>query len=186
MNNVVDLHCTCEEGCNKGVFKKTIENEKFSIFGNLNKNNCIILRYYGKLTKSTEEIELEDNTELYMYYTFDNNWQDKKHIQMGKCLIGRNNDFCIHIDLENHDLISFGFYDNKGKFDLKEDSLTYSFTISNDIISDIMKRYGFEANKELPTIVEYKVNYMINVESVLLKLKKVFKKLFYFKDKKTT
>lgn len=186
MSNVVDFHCTCEEGCNKGAFKKNVEDEKFTIFGNLNKNNCMILRYHGELVKPNEDADLEKPKEIYMYYTFDNNWQDKHHVQMSKCLIGRNHEFCINIDLEQHSLISFGFYNNYGKFDIKDDSTTYCFNIGNDIISDIMKRYGLEDNKELPAVVEYKVSYMMSTESTLVRIKNFFKSLFHVKDKKTT
>ena len=109
MDEFVNFECACNAGYDKGALKKTIENNIFSVFGNLNQNNSIVIRYHGILTGQ----ENSDSTQFSMFYYFDNQENDKKNIELHKCYKCVGECYCATIDLNTYNTIHFGFFDNK-------------------------------------------------------------------------
>lgn len=172
MNDFVNFECACNIGYDKGALKKTIENNIFSIFGNLNQKNTIVIRYHGLLTENNND----NSTEFNMFYFFDNLENDKKNIKLHKCSKCAGECYCATIDLDMYHTLNFGFLDNKGNSELNE-NITFKLNISPDPISNIMQRYGFEQNTSLPTISEKKEK-VFAFESIINSIKIFFKNCF--------
>jgi len=169
MNEIVKRNCACELGYDKGALKKTIENNIFTIFGNLNQKNSIVIRYHGILT----EHNTENTTTFNMFYYFDGLENDKKTIKLQKCTKCLGECYCATIALNDYHYINFGFFDENNNH---EPAINNSFKldIATDPISSIMQRYGFEQNTNLPTNIEDKENLF---ENILMSIKDFFKKL---------
>ena len=165
MNENVKIACACEEGYDKGALKMTLENEIFSIFGNLTKESTILIRYHGKLMTANDGKERK----MFLYYVLDNDWASKVTIGLQKCLKCSNNCYCATIPLGNHNKLSFGFCDDVGNFELN-DNHAFEFNISKDPILDFMQRYGFEQNKELPTVLPQNTSFYSNLFNNIKKL----------------
>ena len=172
MNENVKFDCSCSIGYDKGALKKTLENNIFTIFGNLNQKNCIIIRYHGLLTENISN----NSTTFNMFYYFDNLQNDKKQISLGKCQKCVGEHFCAAIDLENHTSIHFGFTNNNGEYELNND-LPFKLDIAPDPISEFMNRHGFEENTNLPVIETEKETLFI-FENILNKIKNFFNNIF--------
>lgn len=172
MNEFVNFECACNAGYDKGALKKTIENNIFSIFGNLNQKNSIVIRYHGQLT------EKEDNnlTEFSMFYFFDILENDKKIIRLNKCAKCAGDCYCATIDLDMYHTLNFGFEDSNGNYELNNNSL-FKLNILPDPISNIMQRYGFEQNTSLPTLEKTKDS-IFTFENILNSIKLFFKRCF--------
>lgn len=145
MNEFVKFECACDTGYDKGALKKTIENNIFTIFGNLNQKNSIVIRYHGILTEN----ESNNSTEYNMFYFFDNTENDKKIIKLQKCTKCAGDCYCGTIDLDMNHSFNFGFFDNNNKYELNGNS-AFKLEIAPDPISNLMQRYGFEQNTNLP------------------------------------
>ena len=157
--------CCCEEGFSNGAIKKNFEFENFSIFGNIMKNSSIVIRYNG---------HLKFNSNVKMYYVFNNDWNNVKKTQMNICKHDKNA-YCgiIHIDEELN--ISIGFC-NEDESNITT-SASYTFKIAQNTINDIMKRYNFEANESLPT-VQTENKHMNNIFTIFNKIKKILSFVF--------
>lgn len=163
--------CYCELGYEKGAIKKNCEFENFSIFGNLMKKNTIVIRYNGCLTKKNNE----KSNKIILYYIFNNNWANKKEIELKACHHEKNS-FCASIDLEDNMFITFGFCSSIGEYD-KDVANSYSLKIANNPLDDIMKRYNIEENANLPATIETTKNMNI-VSSIFTKLKQFVLSVF--------
>ena len=172
MNEFVKTECSCNLGYDKGALKKTLENNIFTIFGNLNQNNSIIIRYHGQLT---EENSPEPAT-FNIFYCFDSLTNDKKEIPLCRCRKCLGECYCSTIDLENHKKIFFSFGDNNGNLDTNSGKM-FELNILPDPISSFMQRYGFELNTSLPTY-EQKTDKLHNIKDIISKIKNLFNKLF--------
>ena len=166
----VNLKCACDEGYDKGVLKKTIENNVFTIFGNIQQNSSIVVRYHGILL---ETLNQEDT--LNIFYYFDSNIQTKKNVKLQKCTkcIGEN--YCVTINLENFTKLHFGFESTNNMCDINQNK-PYELEISPDPISNIMQRYGFEKNASLPVLEEEKTTILQSFKRILNNIKYLLKR----------
>ena len=172
MNEFVKFECACDIGYDKGVLKKTIENNIFTIFGNINQKNSIVIRYHGILTESSDN----NLSEINMFYFFDNASNEKNIIKLQKCSKCNGDCYCATIDLDIHHSLNFGFFDENNKYELNND-VAFKLDIAPDPISNLMYRYGFEQNTNLPTCDENKDKIFV-FKNILNNIKDFFSTLF--------
>ena len=62
--------CCCNEAVKKGIYTKSLENNNFSIYGNLMHGRSILLNYHGKLIKNNDITNDEKSKapNIYLYY----------------------------------------------------------------------------------------------------------------------
>lgn len=172
MNEFVKFECACDQGYDKGALKKTIENNIFTVFGNLNQKNSIVIRYHGQLTEN----DGENSTSFNMFYFFDGLENDKKIIKLQKCTKCIGDCYCATIDLDINHSLNFGFFDENNNYELNGND-AFKLEIAPDPISNIMQRYGFEQNANLPTCEENKDKIFV-FENILNVIKDFFSNLF--------
>ena len=172
MSENVKFDCACDTGYDKGVLKKTLENNIFTIFGNLNERNSIVIRYHGVLTENI----LENSPKFNMFFYFDEAENDKKIITLQKCAKCLGDCYCATIDLDNHHSLNFGFSDENNNYELNNHK-PFRLNIDPDPISDLMQRYGFEQNSNLPTCGTNKEK-MFTSDNILNIIKKFFANIF--------
>ena len=172
MNEFVNFECACKLGYDKGALKKTIENNIFTVFGNLNQKNSIVIRYHGALTENDDN----NSTAFSMFYFFDNAENDKKIIKLQKCTKCIGDCYCATIDLGINHSLNFGFFDEQGKYELNKDK-AFKLEIAPDPISNLMQRYGFEQNVNLPTYEQEK-DKIFTGQNILRIIKSFFVDLF--------
>jgi len=170
MNEIVKFECACDLGYDKGAIKKTIENNIFTIFGNLNQKNSIVIRYHGLLTEKNDV----NSTTFNMFYYFDNLENDKKIVKLEKCAKCSNGCYCTTIDLDMHNSFHFGFVDNNNNHELDN---TFRLEILPDPISSLMQKYGFETNTNLPTKTNDSPR-LFDFENLIVLIKNFFKNIF--------
>ena len=173
MSENVKFECACDIGYDKGVLKKTLENNIFTLFGNLNQNNSIVIRYHGLLTAD----ENDNSTTFYMFYYFDNHENDKKIIKLEKCHKCTGDCYCTTLDLDINHTLHFGFFDNNNNYEQPNNS-TFKLEITPDPISNIMQRYGFEQNVNLPTIEENNSKIYV-LKGIINKVKAFFSNIIH-------
>lgn len=171
MNEFVKFECACDLGYDKGALKKTLENNIFTIFGNLNQKNAIVIRYHGILTEN----DTDNSTAFNMFYYFDELKNDKKIIKLHKCTKCAGECYCATIDLDIYHSLNFGFFDENNKYEINVDK-PFKLNISPDPISNLMQRYGFEQNTNLPTYEENK-DKIFAFENILSVIKNFFSNL---------
>lgn len=171
MNENANNPCICDLGYDKGALKKQIENNIFTIFGNISKNNSIVLRYHGDLIDNICYEQYENN--LYIKYFFDDDKTNIHTAKLAKCTkcIGEN--YCALIELKEHCKITFSFC---LEHDLeKEDFMSFNLNIREDILSSFMNKYeeplGINSNPNLPTIETRKD---ISLKNILQTIKNYF------------
>ena len=147
MNKIVKFECACETGYDKGAIKKTIENNIFTVFGNPNQNNSIVIRYHGMLTEN----DFNNSTAFHMFYYFDQLETDKKVISLEKCTKCPGECYCTNIDLGACHSLSFGFFNQSNEYELNCNK-PFELSIAPDPIATFMQRHGLEQNVNLPTI----------------------------------
>lgn len=170
MNENVKINCSCDTGFDKGAYKKTLENNIFTLFGNLYKGSSVVLRYHGMLTENIEEEKY--NNDLFIQYFLDNDEENIKTIPLHICTKCSGECYCIDIDLEEYNKISFCFKHND-LYDKNNDNY-YTLNITKNPLNDVMQKYGFEKNKNLPvTNEENKIGILKKIFDNILKLFKV-------------
>lgn len=172
MNEFVQFECACDLGYDKGVLKKTIENNIFTIFGNLNQKNSIVIRYHGILTENYDENLIEFN----MFYFFGNTQNDKKVVKLKKCAKCSGQCYCATIDLGMNTSLNFGFFDQYNNYEQNSDK-PFKLEIAPDPISNLMQKYGFEQNVNLPVIEKEQDNSFI-FKTFLNSITRLFNRLF--------
>ena len=172
MNEFVKFECACDLGYDKGALKKTIENNIFTIFGNLNQKNSIVIRYHGCLTEN----DSNNSTAFNMFYYFDGSENDKKIIQLKKCTKCVGDCYCATIDLDMNHFLHFGFFDKNNNYELNNET-TFKLEIAPDPIANIMQRYGFEQNTSLPTY-EPSSDKIFAFRNVLTAITEFFSRMF--------
>ncbi|MBR6689140.1 MAG: hypothetical protein IKL68_03910 [Clostridia bacterium] len=167
MNENVNNSCICTIGYEKGAFKKAIENNIFTIFGNISKNNSVVLRYHGELIDNICYEQYENN--LYIKYFFNDDKNTIHKTKLAKCTkcIGEN--YCVLLDLKHYDKITFSFCVEQ---DIeKEDMMSFTLNIKEDLLSSFMERYEDVANSNLPAI---ETKHELNIKNILQTLKEYF------------
>ena len=172
MNEFVKFDCACSIGYDKGALKKTLENNIFTIFGNLNQKNSIVIRYHGTLT----EKDTTNSTAFSMFFYFDDLENDKKTINLQKCTKCAGDCYCATIDLDMHNIINFGFFDENNEYELNS-SFPFKLSIKSEPISDLMQRYGFEQNTNLP-VCDNSKDKLFSVDTIFNRIKSFLYKLF--------
>lgn len=140
--------------------------------GNLNQNSTIVIRYHGTLTEN----DANNSTEYSMFYYFDEAENDKKVIKLHKCTKCVGECYCATIDLDINHRLNFGFFDGSNKYEINTDK-AFQLEIAPDPISNIMQRYGFEQNTNLP-VIEDKNSKSFAMQNILNAIKEFFGNLF--------
>jgi len=174
--------CCCNEAIKKGIFTKSISNDSFCIYGNLMQGKSILLNYNGKLLKDINFPKHDKNNipNIYLYYCYDNNWNEKKIINMSVCNQNSKLSYCSIIDIPDcsNTTINITFTNDKEEWDTDTKG-TYYLKIYPDIEKSIMKRYGLDSTPptlmtdKSPTITIDKIKTkLINILSIFKFTKK--------------
>ncbi len=174
MNENSNFSCICKLGYEQGAYIKAIENNIFTIYGNIATNNTIIMRYHGQLIDNICYEQYENN--LFIKYFFDNNFEEIKTIALAKCTKSHGENYCGLINLENHDNITFSFFSPNQEPD--EQNMTFNLPIQNNILEDFIDKYDEEKNTALPVVSE---NKLIEFLEVIDNIKLFFKNIFHKK-----
>lgn len=168
MNKNENSSCICEQGYDKGALIKTIENNVFTIYGNIVKNNHIVLRYHGKLIDSIDHNNYTNN--LYISYYFNGNSTATNTIVLAKCnkCIGEN--YCALIPLEEHNSISFNFFVDKSSSTETEET-SFNLNITKDPLMSVLEKYGIEENMSLPVCEQPK---QMQIKKIISAIKNFF------------
>lgn len=144
--------CCCNNAIKKGIFTKTISTNSFSIYGNLMQGKSILLNYNGKLLNDVDIYDKKNAPNLYLYYCFDNNWNDKKIANMSICNQNSKLSYCSIIDIpeNSNQIINIAFTNDKDDWDTDLKG-TYYLKIYPDIEKSIMKRYGLDSTPPVLT-----------------------------------
>lgn len=157
-------NCCCSEFLKKDEnLKLSFSNDIYSIFGNLNKGDKIILKYYGKLVPN-ENIE---DKKIFLNYGYGNLWIDKKVLEMTLCSHSDKTCFCSEIELTNNENLFFCFMDNNNSWDLNDNS-SYDLQIDDQITTLAKKEVAVSLTND-----EYisPINKLINsITDTLIKL----------------
>jgi hypothetical protein len=107
--------CYCSELLKSNEnFKLSQENEVYSIFGNLNRGEKIIIKYFGKLVND----EQNQDKKILFNYGYGNLWTDKNVLEMQECCHSDKKCYCLELELINNDNLFFCFMDNNNNWDL--------------------------------------------------------------------
>ena len=148
--------------------------------GNINQGNSIVIRYHGILAENT----VSNSTQFNIFYYFDKSENDKKTLKLQKCTKCDGQCYCATIDLDMFHSLHFGFYNENFEYELGKET-PFTLDISPDPITDIMQRYGFEQNKNLPTYSA--TTDEINVfKEIVNKIKSFFNKVLNLKTTNTS
>lgn len=139
--------CCCNEAIKKGIYTKTMQNGSFSIYGNLTQGKSILLNYHGKLAKGNFTDKIPN---VYMYYCFDNDWENKRIINMNVCKQKNTLSYCLIIDLPENANINIAFSNDDDEWDTDTKG-SYYIKIYPDIEKAILRRYGLDSTP--PTII---------------------------------
>lgn len=146
--------CCCNEAIKKGIFTKNLSNDSFCVYGNIMQGKSILLNYSGNLLNNINiSTNKKDNApNLYLYYCFDNNWNEKKIINMSVCNHNSKLSYCSIIDIPDcsYTNINIAFTNDNDKWDTDTKG-TYYLKIYPDIEKSIMKRYGLDSTP--PTVM---------------------------------
>jgi len=129
--------CCCSEYIEKdNILKLCSANETYSIYGNLNKGDKIILKYFGKLLTN----ETEEETKIFFNYGYGNLWTDKNILEMTLCCHSDKKCYCSELELVNTENLFFCFMDNNNNWDLNDSS---SYMIAIDIPATTLTKTSF-------------------------------------------
>ncbi len=140
--------CCCNDALNKGIYTKSLSYDNFCIYGNLMQDKSILLNYYGKLINDNSSKNEAPN--IYLYYCFDNNWNEKKIVNMNICNRNSKLTYCAIIDIPEISTINVAFTNDNDEWDTDKEG-TYYLKIYPDIEKAIIKRYGLDSTP--PTVL---------------------------------
>lgn len=133
MNNI--KKCCCTEYIEQNnMLKLACENETYSIYGNLNKGEKIILKYFGKLLPEDDT----DDVKIFLNSGYGNLWEEKGTYEMNPCCYSDKKCYCFELELLNSENLLFCFMDNKNNWDLNENS-SYMISINLPITRLVKK-----------------------------------------------
>lgn len=167
--------CNCDAGFENGAILKNIDEKDFEIYGNLTKNNFIVIKYKGKLKEICVNKEPGcDLKKIYLVYYFNNDISTLKTIELTKCLHAQITCFCTLFELEFNNSLSFYFIDSSGIID-NNDGKSYNYDITFDQIKILMEKYCGKENKNLPKIAEEKSSLFSIIAALFIKIKNYMK-----------
>ena len=140
-------NCCCNDAFKKGIFTKNISSDSFCIYGNLMHGKNILINYAGKLTKDSNftSYNKKESPNVYLYYCFDNNWENKRIVNMSVCSQSNNLSYCTIIEnIPECTNINIAFTNDNDKWDTDSHG-TYCLKVYPDIEKAIMKRYGLDS-----------------------------------------
>lgn len=147
--------CYCNEAIKKGIFTKSLSNDSFCIYGNLMQGKSILLNYNGKLLTNIDMANFNKNDipNIYLYYCYDNNWNEKKIVNMSICNQSSKLSYCSIIDIPDCSTtnINIAFTNDNDEWDTDTKG-TYYVKIYPDVEKSIMKRYGLDSTP--PTLIK--------------------------------
>ena len=111
-----------------------------------------------------------------MFYYFDEAEKDKKIIKLKKCCKCIGDCYCATIDLDLYHNLHFGFFNENNEYELDQ-NMTFKLEIAPDPITNIIQRYGFEQNTNLPSCEENK-DKLYAFENILNVIKRFFSTIF--------
>lgn len=122
-------HCCCIDCLEKdATLKLAFANETYSIYGNLNKGEKIILKYFGSLLKDNDS----DEKQIFLNYGYGNLWTEKNISEMKLCYNSDTKCYCTNLELINAENLFFCFMDSNNNWDLNDKS-SYMITIDSPI-----------------------------------------------------
>lgn len=142
--------CCCEKLLTEGIFEKSFENEKVSVYGRLIKNNEILIRYHNSTPTNCLPASI----------IFDDDEANTQVISFTPCKSVSEESFCYKFNLKQHNSFCLKIY--------KDDTVDfYSFTISEDPFEAIIQRYNLDNKETLPVTnnncnsIIQKIKYML-------------------------
>lgn len=139
--NTEILPCSCAEAINQFIISTAVKNDNFHIQGSFFETKTIHLTYHGKLLESKEITEINTNQNIYMYYCFDNKWEEKTILKMNICNKPSELAYCANIYLPHKSVLYIAFTDDNGNWDTDSNS-TYAFKVYPNKEKEIIERYG--------------------------------------------
>ena len=153
--------CHCDVGFENGAILKSIEEESFKLYGNLVKDNYIVIKYEGILCKHLEKSKNSDNIyvddNINIIYYFNDDLTTLRSMCLTECLHSENKGFCSSFKLDSNNSISFYFTTSSGTID-NNNGNCFRYEIKKDPIKALMEKYCDKPNESLPTIKEEKQN----------------------------
>lgn len=136
--------CCCTEYLEKDTkLELSFENEVYSIYGNLNNKERIILKYYGKLMPCDNL----DDKKIFLNYGYGNLWIDKTVVEMDLCRHNEKKCYCHELELVNVENLFFCFMDSENNWDLNNNS-SYMITIDSPLTTLTKKTFAVEVAEE--------------------------------------
>lgn len=120
------MNCDCINHL-KDNLKLNIDEKKFSIYGNLNNGESIILKYHGDLLNEDNKFD-----DIFINFGYGNMWENRSTLKMQKCNYSDINTYCINISFIHKDTFYFCFMDNNNNWDLNNNS-SFSFEIEEKL-----------------------------------------------------
>lgn len=111
-------------------FKLNYENDVYSIYGDINKNNTVLIKYHGYLIPNNEL----DSKKIFINYGYGNFWAEKDVKEMNMCKNSEKASYCLLLDLANAETFNFCFMDSSNNWDLNENT-SYHFNIDESLTS---------------------------------------------------
>ncbi len=157
-------NCYCMEYIEKDlILKLSFENETYSIYGNLNKGEKIILKYFGTLVKDNET----KDKRIFLNYGYGNLWSEKNISEMKLCCHSDKLCYCCELELLCSENLFFCFMDNQNNWDLNDKS-SYMVTIDTPVttlikktveLAQIDEEYMNTTNKFFQTVLSKLLNF---------------------------
>jgi hypothetical protein len=121
--------CSCINFlANNDTLKLSVETETYKVYGNLNKGEKIILKYFGKLiTEDSSNV-----TKIFLNYGYGNLWDEKNVIEMKLCCHNDIKCYCTSIELINSENLFFCFMDCNNNWDINNNS-SYMLAIDTPV-----------------------------------------------------
>jgi len=175
MNNLDT--CCCTEYIEKdNMLKLSLTNETYSIYGNLNKGEKVILKYFGKLITNDTSKDIK----IFLNYGYGNLWTDKNVLEMTLCHHSDKVCYCIELELINIENMFFCFMDNNNNWDLNNSS-SYMISINTSITTLTKKTFAVALQDE--EYLSYTNKFLQKLTSKLINLFAKIGRLFERKIK---
>lgn len=192
-NNVLQdidhTSCSCTEALDKFIVSTAVNNDNFHIQGSFFETKTIHITYSGKLVRRFLDICDKDRQaarNIYIYYCYDNKWDDKQVVKMDICKKHSDLAYCTNIHLPHKGILYIAFTDGQGNWDTDTNS-TYFFKVYQDKEKEIIQRYGLDkkdivkkGNSSSLTI--YGQPFSIYLKNIVNKIERFFSNALFGKN----